>query len=122
MSTLVPPTQFLRQFGSVYRFLAERGNALADVFPELLLTSWYRDAANNAWVGGSVDSQHLAGFAFDVDHPDPRAYPAIGQVAAQFGLVPVVEADHVHIQVFPASFGVVARLRDAGFLARVTSL
>jgi hypothetical protein len=62
-------------------------------------TSWFRSPRENAAVGGHPWSQHLVGLAADLVSPEP------GRLAARLraeGLVVVVEADHVHVQAWPA--------------------
>lgn len=99
MTLQPPPPQMLGQFLPVYRFMVERERFLESVFPGPV-TSWWRSPFDNRRVGGSPDSQHLLGFAFDVvPKSDPRRYAAL---ARQVGLIAVEEFDHVHLQVLPA--------------------
>lgn len=60
----------------------------------LRVTSWYRDAARNAAVGGVPGSRHLRGLAVDVVAADPsraaRAFRASG-------LYVLDERDHLHV-------------------------
>ena len=69
------------------------------------VTSWYRDAAHNRSVGGAPDSQHTLALAIDVVTRDPRAFAV---AAAAAGLQPIIERDHVHLQLLGAG---VARRR-----------
>jgi hypothetical protein len=63
------------------------------------LTSWYRDAATNARVGGMANSQHQWGLALDV-LPNARGR-AFARAAGAIGLIVINEGDHFHIQRFP---------------------
>lgn len=72
-----------------------------------VFTSWYRDPASNAAVGGSPNSQHLYGLAFDLDYgvPDHRESPVVAAASQSFrrrGFVPVAERSHLHVQTYPA--------------------
>jgi hypothetical protein len=61
------------------------------------VTSWWRSPSHNREVGGSDDSQHLVGVAFDV-MPLERYRRAL--VGAGFRVVH--EGDHLHAQPWPA--------------------
>jgi len=77
------------------------------------LTSWYRDPVSNAQVGGSRDSQHLAGAAVDVvDTPAGMAQLRPTLQAAGFVVVPF--ATHLHVQAWPASVA-----RRSGLLSAI---
>lgn len=66
------------------------------------VTSWWRTAARNAFVGGSSSSLHLCGLAADLV-PDPGlSREALLAHAMNVGLHGIVEADHVHVQCRPA--------------------
>jgi uncharacterized protein YcbK (DUF882 family) len=68
--------------------------------PPVRLTSWYRDPANNARVGGHPQSQHLLALAIDFlpDHAGAR----LADAARSVGLVVIDEGDHFHVQRFPS--------------------
>ena len=71
--------------------------AIRAMEPDTIVTSWYRDPAHNARVGGAADSQHLLGLAFDT-------VPVSAVNARRWqdaGFHVVVENDHVHAQVLP---------------------
>ena len=59
------------------------------------ISSWYRDPAHNARVGGHPRSQHLRALAIDVN-PDARPAPF-----QNVGLTVVPEGDHLHVQYYP---------------------
>ena len=110
MSFTVPPREFFFAFPRQISYVAQVGNALLGEFPGAVPTSWWRDETNNARVGGAPESQHLLGFAFDVDPGDLRESAQIALRLRSAGLIAVVESDHVHAQLFPAGF-----LRSLGF-------
>lgn len=72
---------------------------------DLACTSWWRTPLENARVGGDPFSQHLVGWAVDAAGPDMQQF---SKQARMTGLTTVLEADHVHVQLFPA--GVLRRL------------
>lgn len=100
-----PPDAMLRAFEPIYREFLTRLGAVRRDAPDIQFTSWWRNDAFNRSVGGAFDSQHLAGFAVDLVASRPDV---VQQLARQVGLIPVVEMDHVHIQLFPA--GLLARI------------
>lgn len=61
-------------------------------------TSWWRDPAHNARVGGHSHSQHLLGLAAD----SAPASEGFRRAARAAGLVVVAEGDHDHVQLYPA--------------------
>lgn len=68
-------------------------------------TSWYRTPGYNAMKGGHVDSQHLAGMAFDAV-PNPNSVLTRNALATRMranGFIAVVKHDHVHAQAAPPS-------------------
>ena len=77
--------------------------------PGLQVTSWWRDRATNAAVGGHPESQHLFALALDLVAPDQRQ---LARQLRRVGLVAVEEGTHVHAQALPAG-----SLRRLGFFA-----
>jgi len=73
----------------------------ADVGGTTVITSWFRTPEENVRVGGRVDSQHLAGTAFDIK-------PGNGQIDEtvfhfkEAGFIATPGRSHVHVQAFPA--------------------
>jgi hypothetical protein len=65
---------------------------------DITATSWYRNPRVNAEVGGDPFSQHLVGWAVDAVGPDSSGFAKRCRVA---GLTAVIEASHVHVQLFP---------------------
>lgn len=104
MSLQAPPDFLLSAYPWAYREFATRAVWALQSDPRAFVTSWFRDRAENARVGGAEYSQHRLGFAIDLVTADPRA---IAQRMRDAGLVPVVEGDHVHVQAFRA--GVIPR-------------
>jgi len=75
-------------------------------FPGAGVTSWFRTAEKNRIEGGSPESQHLFGLAWDIVTPPQFTEAALAQARAA-GLIAVREKRHVHVQMFPA--GALAR-------------
>lgn len=71
-----------------------------DLGEPLHCTSWWRTASENERVGGAAASQHLVGLAVDVLPPADRA--RLLELASAWGLTPIDEGDHVHIQRYRA--------------------
>lgn len=67
---------------------------------DVTCTSWFRTGPENAAVGGDDWSQHLVGWALDAAGPEQQAF---AKRARMTGLIAVLENDHVHLQLFPAS-------------------
>lgn len=65
--------------------------------PNIRVTSWWRDRATNARVGGAANSQHLTALAVDLVG-DVRA---LHSALVRQGLVPINEGDHLHVQRHP---------------------
>jgi len=102
-----PPTRiFVQSFLPVFQWLVPRLNHLVDSGG--IPTSWYRTPDANARAGGSLDSQHLFGFAADFV-PGATSWLLLRDQARRIGLIAVPESDHLHVQVFPAG-----TLRAAG--------
>jgi uncharacterized protein YcbK (DUF882 family) len=73
---------------------AKRLEAAARYAGALTLTSWYRDPARNAAVGGAAASRHLRGLAVDVVARDPSRATAAFRA---FGFRVLNEGDHLHV-------------------------
>lgn len=87
----VPPSSL--RTAELYGFV-RRVELAARYAGPLTLTSWYRDPARNAAVGGAPASRHLRGLAIDVVARDPsRATAAFRAV----GLRVLNEGDHLHV-------------------------
>lgn len=99
MSLQLPPDELLEPFFPLYEYLVDRLRLMSQVDPNLVYTSWFRDVRQNEIVGGSPQSQHLFGFAIDFTTDSPEQ---MSEVAKRLGLIPVIEWDHVHLQLFPA--------------------
>lgn len=81
---------------------------------DTVITSWWRSPLENRRVGGSPDSQHLVGLAFDVVPGKGSFQLAVNEASQRFtesGFVTVPESTHLHVQTFPAGL-----LRQAGVL------
>ena len=107
-----PPLAMVRAFLPVYQWLLPRLNFLIDQGG--IPTSWFRDPVRNARAGGSVESQHLLGFAADFV-PGASSWIFLRDQAARTGLIAVLETDHLHVQIFPAG-----KLREAGLFQNAT--
>ena len=75
-------------------------------FRGLGLSSWFRTPERNRIEGGSPESQHLFGLAWDIT-ASRSVFPAVIAAARGLGLVAVDKRDHIHVQLFPA--GTLAR-------------
>lgn len=75
------------------------------------VTSYWRDPASNAAVGGLPDSQHLIGLGIDLVMPPEKLNEAASALAAR-GLIAVLYPTHLHVQAWPAGTA-----RRAGLLA-----
>lgn len=77
--------------------------------PQLTTTSGERSIGDNQRVGGQPDSQHLIGLA--VDFVGPSGALALFEMACmRLALSTKPSGTHLHVQMFPASDMVVARL------------
>lgn len=114
--TIGPPAHLVAIFGQLYGAIVSAAEPVGRAFPQASVSSWYRDTATNLRAGGLSDSQHLAGFAFDVDTPDRRDYLGIAAAGARAGFVTVIERDHVHFQAFDRRARVIGQLRARGIL------
>jgi uncharacterized protein YcbK (DUF882 family) len=91
---LAPPADYWTF--ALESFVAHADELLA-VWPEAVLTSWWRSPVENRRVGGVPNSRHLYGAAFDAVLP--RALVAGYMADARWlGLRPIDERDHVHVQ------------------------
>ncbi len=102
-----PPAELLDS--AWFPFISDfywRGFAGAQGFSGLSVTSWFRTPEHNRIEGGSPESQHLFGLAWDLAAP-PASLSHLAQHMRAQGLIAVQERDHVHVQAFPA--GVLAR-------------
>lgn len=86
------------------------------VGPSIRVSSWWRSAVDNRRVGGHPDSQHLLGLALDLVGEEEELRDLLFDVR-QVGMIAVMEATHLHIQLLPAG---VARL--VGLFDRRTAL
>jgi len=102
-----PPEALVRQIAqrspNFWReFMAGLDRATAGV--EVVVTSWYRSAADNVRVGGAVNSQHRYATAFDLAGPFLRtsARNAVASRLRAQSFFVLDEGDHLHVQAFPA--------------------
>lgn len=84
--------------GWYFHFLSRVG---AGVLEGTVLTSWWRSPTVNRDAGGDPLSQHLLGFAMDLQSREDFLLAA---KLNQLGLVAIEERDHVHVQLFPRGF------------------
>jgi len=77
------------------------GAANSGILPASRVTSWYRTRSSNLRVGGSRDSQHLIGTAFDLVHAPGEKFRQVGRLRDR-GFLVTVGLDHVHAQAFEA--------------------
>ena len=108
MSDLAIPPPALLQTGW-FPFILNfywKAFGVASRFAGVRLTSWYRTPERNRLEGGSPESQHLFGIAWDVQVP-LGSIASFVHLAENAGLSAVREKRHVHLQLFPA--GVLAR-------------
>jgi len=82
---------FTRYILPRFRYALGRGNTG---------TSWFRTPEENFRVGGEPESQHQLGFAFDA----VGDWEGVRDRAKAAGLFPVIESDHIHVQVMPAGW------------------
>ena len=91
-------------------------------YPGAELTSWYRDPARNARVGGALTSQHQLGLALDLYAANLGELAAHMRAAVPEGRVILEERPpHVHFQALPslsAAARGLAALLPGGALAR----
>lgn len=104
MSVRLPPERVLRvSLPAVLSFLSLLVRALQSThrYMELRATSWYRDVEENRRVGGDQESQHLLGFALDIDGPRDVLDAFLIEVRG-VGLIAIDESTHIHVQLLPA--------------------
>lgn len=89
MPPQAPPAAFWShpQLGPLLRAFVQRVEAAPSGGT---LTSWYRDPARNAAVGGAPRSLHLIGLAIDVAGGNAQAFRSVG-------LRVLDEGDHLHV-------------------------
>lgn len=104
-----PPDPIAREWYPLIVDFIRRVTSAFQQVPGFMLvpTSWYRDPAHNAAVGGDPYSQHQVALALDVQVEFSGISSSMArEVAAWFarrqGLTAVVEADHLHLQLLPA--------------------
>ena len=73
------------------------GQMSAAWVPGVTITSWYRDKATNAQVGGLPDSQHLYGWALDLRKDEAGRQMAERASRSRY-LEVLAESDHYHIE------------------------
>lgn len=113
-STLRPLSPYFIEFQQMLTRGAQQYARLAPG-ASLKVTSWWRDRARNAAVGGAATSQHLIGLALDLQPTKPNATePELARLAGVLaaamnsvggGLTAVNEWSsrrHVHVQKSPA--------------------
>ena len=67
--------------------------------PSSTITSWYRDPARNAEVGGVPNSQHIFGIALDIAASENGRRTANNFASYGRGVWQVInEGDHYHIE------------------------
>lgn len=97
MSAVSPPPAIVQEIAQrapgFWRAFVERANRALS--RDDVVTSWYRNPAHNAQVGGARCSQHLVGAAFDAVSPNLGALAA--RLRAQ-GFRVVTYETHVHAQ------------------------
>ena len=89
-----------RRLPGVYVYFLQAASAALQGVPGLVFTSWHRYPAENREVGGSAESQHLAGLGLDVVAPRAEVDGIVDR-ARRLGLVVVDEESHVHLQALP---------------------
>jgi len=102
MGFAFPPDRIFREFREDILLVVFANLAIAQVFPEYALTSWYRDEISNRRVGGAEFSQHRLALATDGVGLDDDQVAAAVPFLRSVGLVAVDEGSHLHIQRFPA--------------------
>jgi len=96
-----PPAELVRRLSNVGAgfLLPEFVRRVIAGAPEgTFLTSWWRSPAENARVGGAAQSQHLWAAAADLGGD----FREIARGMRRQGLIAIEEADHVHVQAWPA--------------------
>lgn len=96
-----PPYEMVYQYWPVFEDAFWRFRMAVAQHPQARVTSWYRDHAKNASVGGAPRSQHLLALAFDVVLPESQIEGFV-ETCRWMGLHPVRERDHVHVQRYEA--------------------
>jgi hypothetical protein len=103
MSVVTPPLTYVyaveRFSPGFWRQFVWAANGALATHPNSSLTSWWRNWQTNVEVGGTTDSQHLLGTAFDVASADLSGLES--SLRAR-GFITVRYPTHVHAQAWPA--------------------
>ena len=92
MAVVAPPRSQLTDLFVILVVLIARGTGVS-----VAVTSWFRSQAENARVGGSPTSLHLAGLALDLVGT-PQALQTVASVWRAIGFQAIFESDHLHIE------------------------
>lgn len=77
--------------------LAYKLIVLASMY-DLSVTSWYRTPKRNKLVGGSPNSRHLKGRAFDIVLDDDEKKVDFYKDCIKLNIEAIDEGDHLHLQ------------------------
>ncbi|MEE8509339.1 MAG: D-Ala-D-Ala carboxypeptidase family metallohydrolase [Myxococcota bacterium] len=100
-----PPIYVQQHVGLLFREFILRVIFAAQMLPvgfQVQPTSWFRDIAHNARVGGAVRSQHLLGLALDLVVQSSADVGVLDRALHSADLVVIREPDHVHVQLLQA--------------------
>jgi hypothetical protein len=107
-SPMCPP---LTLQGPQQKEFARRVDLLIGAYPELSVTSYWRDPEKNLLVGGVPDSLHLQALALDVDYfgAEEATLKAVASAAVELGLSAIVYwgsgKSYLHLQARPLKGG-----------------
>ena len=104
MSVMAPPQGLMRTIELIFGpgfWNRWASGAWSRAGAGFVVTSWYRDPARNASVGGAAKSQHLIGLAIDLAGPSHGKAALAAELQAE-GFTVIDEGDHLHVQTFPA--------------------
>lgn len=102
MSCRVPPRELLDALPQIGDFASRLIGAWDQVGrPSVTCSSWYRNPQQNRLAGGAPRSQHQLGLGVDIVG-DGRALRQMEHATRVWGLVPVMEPGHLHVQAFTA--------------------